>query len=442
MRSLVIVLPAGAVAVDTTGTAQPNHRESLFRMPLQRPHNHHEATPTPPQRNHRESMPAWQPQQQYKTRQSAPSPPAPNPALRPRDAKPQIAQGLTNTVRPGAHNIRNMHVIIGSCMDKLGWALPLAKAGLRVLVVEKCGGMSDDQGKHVALGSTAFRRKVGAGPGERPVDFSYVDLVNCGRESHSFVWYIIAAYDQLNEVTVFLQGDAHYHLEPAIISRLARVVLELNASPRPLAFVPLCGLPVPSLFWSGAKLPLHCEVYRNFSKRSDSCQAWSSTTHAHFAVTREAIQQHSRRTYKALLRHFEYADGTCLPRIQATVLMERSWGLIFGCARPLGCAFNPQSVATDAEERAFRNTCAGHESRIPIRADGSLDLTVWPQAQDVGRRGLYHEAVAALRSPVMRLPSLADALESMPRWPNPASRSILSGTCWTPFNTTSLALAV
>ena len=318
-------------------------------------------------------------------------------------------------------------------MDKLGWARPMAVGGLHVVVLEKCSSMADDRGRNVALGSTDKKRKVGVGPAERPPELTYVPLSpNCGRESHSFIWYIINHYDQLRPITVFMQGDAHYHLERFTQPRLAAIVSELHASPQPPAFLPLTGLPVPNTLWSGAKLPLHCELYRNFSGRSDACQLWTSTTHAHFAVSRAAIHRHSRRSYRTLLRQFEAADGTCRPRIEATVLLERSWSLIFGCTRWLGCPF---TQSTD-EKELFR-ACPKADGRINVKVDGSLDLSGFPAARHEPR-GKYHEVLRALRSDRLRLPTLADGLENSPRWPNPASRSQLSGTCWTLDNTSAL----
>lgn len=353
---------------------------------------------------------------------------------------------MTSSTSPAPWPLPPADVVVVSCMDQLGWAVPLATAGLQVLVLEKCANLRDDLGRPVAAGSTSARRKVGKSKAQRPKQLQYVEVANCGREAHAYIWYIVEAWDRLREQTVFLQGDAHHHLEPALMARLAAVVLELRASPRPPSFLPLCGGAVPSSMWSAAGLADHCELFRNFSRpepwpeprpapRSQPqserpCQVWSSTTHAHFVVSRQAIRRHSRRSYRTMLRRlFESGDGACVRRDAATFL-ERSWNLIFGCARMLGCTFTERT--TQAE---FEKQCPFSNERMRLRVDGTLDTSQhWPHAEGpeapVGGAGAWDRSMARLREPDRRLPVLADALASMPSWENAASRTLLSGACW------------
>ena len=152
--------------------------------------------------------------------------------------------------------------------------------------------------------------------------------------------------------------------------------------------------------------------YRNFSGRADDCQVWSSTTHAHFAVSRAAIQRNALLAYEALIAKFVGADGTCLrpSSVQGTVLMERSWGLVFGCARPLGCPY-----AADADATAVFATCAGAERRIALRSDGALDLAAWPRAAAVQKILARAEAGGAALGLVVTLSPASAWVVAVPR---------------------------
>ena len=260
-------------------------------------------------------------------------------------------------------------MVIASCGNNLIWATRLQRSGLSVLVLESCPFGIDDHSK-------VLKRQVLTPPSLPKENV----LPNCGREAHAYLHFILSHWHTLPRLTIFLQGDAPRHVSghhaeqrepkagwlPAELARLpmtAKRLLQERA-----AYAPLAGSLIPATASLEFKtLHAHCKLFGRFGTHGNAvevrqrgghsaslprtCQIWRAFSHAHFAVSRERIHRLGREAYVWLQRWlFEPSSnecaqwlpakwcvsevgGACAPGHNAHAsFMERSWGLVFGCA--------------------------------------------------------------------------------------------------------------
>ncbi len=171
-------------------------------------------------------------------------------------------------------------------------------------------------------------------------------LANVGRESHSYAHHIAERYDQLADVTVFVQGNPWEHgrgwaafLENALALRgqggqpallpFARdlhrcaawprgMAQEVLSNPRYPGVQPSARYPTFEAFWEGMFGEPHPETFTHFYS-------------ACFAVTRSAVHRRSRNFYQtlrdALAGHSNPVEGH---------YVERMWCAIFDAPTRLG----------------------------------------------------------------------------------------------------------
>mmetsp|Transcript_24049 Transcript_24049/g.54701 ORF Transcript_24049/g.54701 Transcript_24049/m.54701 type:complete len:401 (-) Transcript_24049:31-1233(-) len=258
--------------------------------------------------------------------------------------------------------------VIASCMSDLRWAAPLARAGHTVVVLEKCKPhYMSDLGGAAPKGFTNHTDK-------RPRALEYVDLsaLNKGRESHSYLWFIVNRWDRLPQTIVFLQGDAPDHVRHGatescasyLLTRVRDFVagkysyLSLNHDMKIVPHFPSAG----RFGWDGHS---YCQMYRAFTHSQGRCHAWVAARYAHFAVASRTVKRHPLRAYERLLRTFEddLLATKAFPRYgtksrgrahgKGGYVVELSWNLIFGCVRTVtrrphtNCSFSTENLHAD-----------------------------------------------------------------------------------------------
>ena len=246
-------------------------------------------------------------------------------------------------------------VVAATCNSNVAWTSQFS-ASFKTLVLEQC---DSEPNATKAAGTSSSVQYLTVRP-------------NVGREAHAYLWYIFHYYERLHDYTIFLQSDAPRHLPvghtlTAAVSRAIRF---------DFSFLALTGNVVPAGYKThSVPLKTFCGLYRNFSLPPPDpgapCKAWNSVTWAHFAAKRQAIQAHSVDAYRRLLALLEepeaaydaFGNGNGEPAIAGATVLERSWSLLFGCARPLGdeCTYQPSDTHADLLRRCgwWKNTLYG-----------------------------------------------------------------------------------
>jgi len=142
--------------------------------------------------------------------------------------------------------------------------------------------------------------------------YDEVLLENVGRESHSYLWYIINYYDQLKDYTLFLQGCPFPHLN-------LNEVLMYKFNTEFKSF----GWRKETCNWKGQP---HEEDLLINDHLSDLIlnmpERLSFTAGAQFAVSRDMLLSKSKEYYQTLFdKHYQYN--------RFPWEMERVWNLIF-----------------------------------------------------------------------------------------------------------------
>ncbi len=258
-------------------------------------------------------------------------------------------------------------IVIASCKSDLRWTIPLATS-MPVVVVEQCGGTKTEAQRRLQSWELMHTRR-------------------CGREAHSYLFFIYEMYAYLPERVVFLQGDAPRHLRR--FSNATNIVASIKAlAQSPLTFSMLSG--------TGTIATTPCQT--NWKRTSltqpgmlDVQLAVANTsvpvttyTYAHFMVARRRIHRHARDYYKRLDDTFFGAatNGGACGRATAS-MFERAWPLMFGCSRPAAAHHH---IVDHPSSGTFARACKPpttlfccHTTRRP----GLTDL-VPGEASDVG----------------------------------------------------------
>lgn len=166
-----------------------------------------------------------------------------------------------------------------------------------------------------------------------------IKLKNEGRESDAFLRHIIGRYPDFPEVTIFAQGCPFDHVEMPLYLDTVDALLRGNLDAG--------GYLGMSRFW-GNVVDFECERHSGLPIRR-FCDAvgietgnWKCNYCAHFAVTRDAILRHPKRTYEILLEmlldtetidvletHVRLRDARRLPVPKGVFVMERLWSNLF-----------------------------------------------------------------------------------------------------------------
>lgn len=154
---------------------------------------------------------------------------------------------------------------------------------------------------------------------------THIPLPNIGRESHTYLTYIINNYDSLSDYTCFLQGDPAAHLIYSIdhIDNMLFTDIE---------FFPLCGEVECNLDGS----PHHKE---NLNIKElifdryfiDSFNTLRFTAGAQFIVSKKAILCRSKKFYELLMEDSlrEDIDDITFNSNKMPWVLERVWSYIF-----------------------------------------------------------------------------------------------------------------
>jgi hypothetical protein len=211
-----------------------------------------------------------------------------------------------------------MEIVVARYKESVKWLAPLSK---HVRLYNKGGGSVD-------------------------ISCNMVNLPNVGRESHTYLRYIIDTYENLPEIVVFTQGAIDEELEEqypyeyatgkktaaGFLIELAQSALA-NGQSQNLFFneqiIPSCrATPDMRIFsYKGERLDLMNmslgEWYNSrFGKTYPASPPWY--IHALFAVRRERILQHPKSLYEKLILDLETSRNP-----EVGHFFEKSWYLMF-----------------------------------------------------------------------------------------------------------------
>lgn len=183
-----------------------------------------------------------------------------------------------------------------------------------------------------------FDRKIIYNKGDRntiPKDLQdyVIDLPNVGREVHTYLHHIIENYDNLDPLTIFVQGGYKDHYKNIPPERFKQLFSNVKSGYSTNFFNTETwgdsrrAYNFNLSFWGGRDLGNRDLKYgmwfeRVFSERyidSPFAYAWSI-----FSVDKEHIQRRPNDFYKALIKHVDYHNSP-----QEAHFMERSWLQLF-----------------------------------------------------------------------------------------------------------------
>lgn len=142
-----------------------------------------------------------------------------------------------------------------------------------------------------------------------------IKLDNVGREAHTFLYHIVNNYDDLEDFTIFLQGNPFDHG--------LKTSNDINNIKIESEFIPLNGLISGCKYYeSKGTIPSFCEEHNIDTKHTDIV---TFTPGAQFAVSREKIKKHPKEFYEKLLKTL--SNNGSNP--EEAHVMERLWSYIF-----------------------------------------------------------------------------------------------------------------
>ncbi|KAL8867798.1 MAG: hypothetical protein Q9174_005429 [Haloplaca sp. 1 TL-2023] len=172
---------------------------------------------------------------------------------------------------------------------------------------------------------------------------SFTPLPNIGREGHTFLYHIVSRYDELADVTLFLQGRIDDHVN---ISLDEMKQISLQTPPGEVTTFPFRELERFD-YWGGIpwdKYPCWkrwsamdsrkmketpIELFQKYiSETNDVPEAIGFAPGAIFAVRKETIRKHSKDYYQRLLEKMFLGD-MAHPNPETGHYMERFWLAMF-----------------------------------------------------------------------------------------------------------------
>ena len=216
-------------------------------------------------------------------------------------------------------------------------------------------------------------------------------LPNIGREAHTYLHHIISHYDRLADITVFLQGDPHFHC-----ANLDERICSLSASSDFVEF----GDSI--LVEDHTGQPIHpglplAETYQSLFD-AESPEYFVCHAAACFAVSAKRIRQRPRSFYEKML-------GLVLEDERGPYWAERLWQFVFA-----GPAIT-EGIITAADARFFSDL----QFLIRSIRDSGNDYPI-----AVYDLGLYPEQSQWTRSvdyvDVMPMPSTVHSVERLQRF--------------------------
>lgn len=145
-----------------------------------------------------------------------------------------------------------------------------------------------------------------------------IPLPNIGREAHTFLYHIVNNYDDLDDYTIFCQGNPFDHYKD-MMNTIKEFLKFTNIND----FIPLSDT---ILLTSSLKCPYHeslpmKEYYNRFFGENESETLFYFIVGAQFLASKKAIQLIPLSVWKYLLDRIELAEGPWV--------MERYWQILF-----------------------------------------------------------------------------------------------------------------
>lgn len=159
------------------------------------------------------------------------------------------------------------------------------------------------------------------------------DLPNVGREAHTFLWYIVSNYDNLDDIVAFVQGNSSDHLKCGwsiddLLALEGDYSMNLSDSKFWGCYASSYGFRI--RHWAGANLApsKYDECYGKWYERVVGV----SFPHDHtlvyegavFSVRRDVILKHPKELYERLLEETTHANAP-----ESAHFLERTWSKLF-----------------------------------------------------------------------------------------------------------------
>jgi hypothetical protein len=129
-------------------------------------------------------------------------------------------------------------------------------------------------------------------------------LPNVGREGHTYYQYIYDNYDQLDDHTVFLQGNPFDH-SPNIIGQLRSLSANLSTTHFKLLSKQVLDCHLQHGDIGDQTLPL-LDIYHKLFHRSRSSMTFTFGAGAQFVVSKQSILKKPKEFYLQIIKLLEY----------------------------------------------------------------------------------------------------------------------------------------
>ena len=152
-----------------------------------------------------------------------------------------------------------------------------------------------------------------------------IEMPNVGREGHTYLTHIVKNYNNLNDYTVFLQGDPFPHSGNLSLN-LSKIHDSISKGEK-ITFKFLSEW-LPECEFSGCKhhwepLPLK-ESYKRIFGSEPPTEKFTFGAGAQFIVSKETIHKRPLAFYKNIISFLDYSVNP-----MEGYIIERFWGFIF-----------------------------------------------------------------------------------------------------------------
>lgn len=151
-----------------------------------------------------------------------------------------------------------------------------------------------------------------------PEKYNAIPLENTGRDSHTFFTHIVRNYENLDDFTVFLQGDPFDHMLGIMYSPQRALyyqanpeqkIIDLKKQLTPCFFKPLSSIRVWESFSRMKKtMPtIHETLTRIFPNLPENF-SYEYAAGAEYIASKETLRKYPKEFYESLLEEWNYSE--------------------------------------------------------------------------------------------------------------------------------------